>query len=303
MSAGMSETPDEPRPPGEDAGDQPPTAPIPQPPDDSLPPPSPPGSPTQQALNDLPPLDDDLVDAGGRRRWLSGGRLAAAGVAVVLLLGGGTAIALAGGDDGDGGSDGVASVDGTDGDQAQGDDSGGGNSGRPDASEMQDAMLEYAECMRDHGIDMPDPEFSGDGPGMVIQGGGPESGVAAGPGGDEFQAADDECNDVLDDIRGEMPQLSPEEIAEMQDKLVAMAECMRGKGYDMPDPQVTGEGGVQIEMRGGGGDGSGGPPSDEMQQDQQECSEEAGLEGGRFGGPPAGSSTDDADGGDDGSTT
>jgi len=288
----MSDTPDEPRPPDEGAGIQPPTTPLPQPPDES---------PTQQALNDLPPLDDDLPDGGGRRRWLGGGRLVAAGLAVVVLLGGGAAYALAGGDDGDGGSDGVATVDGSEGDQAQGDDTSGGDSGRPDRSEMQDAMLEYAECMRDHGIDMPDPEFGGDGPGMVIQGGGPETG-AAGPGGDEFEAADEECNDVLEDIRGEMPQLSPEEIAEMQDKLVAMAECMRGKGYDMPDPQVNGDGGVQIEMRGGVADGTGGPPSEEMQQDQQECSEEAGLENGRFGGPPGGGSTN-GEGSDDGSTT
>jgi hypothetical protein len=268
-------------------------APMPQPPYDS---------PTQQALNDLPPLDGDLETAQAGRRWLGGRRLVAAGVAAVVLLGGGVAFAFAGGDDGDGGSDGVASVNGSDGDQAQADDSSGGNAGRVDQSEMQDAMLEYAECMRDHGIDMPDPEFDGDGPGMVIQGGGPES-RAAGPGGDDFEAADEECNDVLEDVRGEMPELSPEEIAEMQDKLVAMAECMRGKGYDMPDPQVSGDGGVQIQMRGGGA-ATDGAPSEEMQQDQQECSEEAGLENGPLGGPGGGSTTGGgSDDGDDGGTT
>ena len=30
-------------------------------------------------------------------------------------------------------------------------------------AEMQAQMLEFAECMREHGIDMPDPEFGADG--------------------------------------------------------------------------------------------------------------------------------------------
>ena len=33
----------------------------------------------------------------------------------------------------------------------------------PDMSEMQDQMLAFARCMREHGVDMPDPEFSEDG--------------------------------------------------------------------------------------------------------------------------------------------
>ena len=36
----------------------------------------------------------------------------------------------------------------------------------PDPEElerMQEQMLEFAECMREHGVDFPDPVFSGDG--------------------------------------------------------------------------------------------------------------------------------------------
>jgi hypothetical protein len=259
-------------------------------------------SETQQALNDLPPLDDEVPEAGKRRR-LRRGRLVAASVAVLALLGGGVALAR-GGDGGGGGSDGVATVDSSDGDQAQADDQSGGNSGRPDQSEMQDAMLEYAQCMRDQGIDMPDPEFNGDGGGMVIQGGGPggEGGSTGGPGpeSDEFQAADDECSSILDDVRGDMPQLSPEEVAEMQDKLVAMAQCMRDKGYDMPDPEVSSDGGVQIQMQGGGPDGPGDPRSEQFQADQQECNDQAGLENGPLGG--GGGPETDSSGSDGGST-
>jgi hypothetical protein len=322
----MNDTPDEPRPPGEDPGDQqdrwpyrqtdsppstdeavgavgasqpgqPPMEPASQPPYDD----------TNPGFGDLPPLDED--EAPPRRRLLSGGRLVAASVAVVVLLGGGVALARGGDSDGDG-SDGVATVDGSSGDQAaDADDQGGGNSGRPDQSEMQDAMLEYAECMRDHGIDMPDPEFSGDGGGMVIQGGGPDGGGSTGggpaPDSDEFEAADDACSDIMDDVRGDMPQLSPEEQAEMQDKLVAMAQCMRDKGYDMPDPEVNGDGGVQIQMRGGPGgpQGDGSGPDEQMQQDQEECNEQAGMENGPLGGPGGGPATDSSGDDGDGGTT
>jgi hypothetical protein len=320
----MNDTPDEPRPPGEDPGDHqdrgphgptPPTTPSAGGP--PLEPPAQPPfeSPTQQALNDLPPLDDDLAEPTGRRRFLSGGRLAAAGLAVVVLLGGGVALAR-GGDDGDGGSDGVATVDGGEGAQADDDDGGGGGGGGPvDESEMQDAMLEYAECMREHGIDMPDPEFDGEGGGMVIQREAPAAGggTTGGPGDEDFEAAQEACGEIMEEVRSQMPQLSPEEIAEMQDKLVAMAECMRGKGYDMPDPQVNEDGGVQIEMRGGGPQsgpaGVGDPRNDEFRDDQEACNDEVGLENGpmgRRGGPGGGSDDEDSDEGSDddgGSTT
>jgi hypothetical protein len=64
----------------------------------------------------------------------------------------------------------------------------------PDPEEqaaLEDALLAYAQCMRDHGIDFPDPEFSGGG---VIQGGGNFD-----PNDPEFQDADEECKHFLDD--------------------------------------------------------------------------------------------------------
>ncbi len=65
----------------------------------------------------------------------------------------------------------------------------------------------------------------------------------------------------------------------MQDQLTAMAECMRARGHDMPDPQVADDGGVRITReprrgRRGAGDG---PPDEEFEQDMEECSEEAGM--------------------------
>ena len=63
-------------------------------------------------------------------------------------------------------------------------------------------MLGFAQCMRDHGIDMPDPEFENGG--MVRIGGGPGSngdeGPAFDPRSDAFQAAAEECRAQYGDL-------------------------------------------------------------------------------------------------------
>jgi hypothetical protein len=62
-----------------------------------------------------------------------------------------------------------------------------------DQAALQDALVEYAECMREHGIDMPDPEFAGDG-GFLQQ-----IGEGIDPGSEEFQEADEVCRPALED--------------------------------------------------------------------------------------------------------
>jgi hypothetical protein len=72
---------------------------------------------------------------------------------------------------------------------------GGGFAGRggQDQSELQDTLVEFAECMRDHGVDVDDPTFD-------------EGGQPTGRGDGffdidqddpEVQAAIDECQDIL----------------------------------------------------------------------------------------------------------
>jgi hypothetical protein len=73
---------------------------------------------------------------------------------------------------------------------------GGGNFSEEDRAEMQDAFLEYAQCMREHGIDMPDPDFSGDG-GAFRMGVGADG---MDPNDPTFEKADEACNDKLGDI-------------------------------------------------------------------------------------------------------
>ncbi len=197
-----------------------------------------------------------------RRRW--GGFTAS--LALIVLLG-----ACGGG----GGGDGVASLGG---DSASG--SNGGGSGSDDGGELtdaerQDAFRKYAQCMRERGIDMPDPQFESGpdgGGGVIIQGE-----AAAGSEGrdpEKFEEADKACRKhlegVIDERRG---QLDPEEEERMKQRALDFAKCMREHGIDMPDPQF-GEGGRVTQQIGPGGID---PNDPKFQEAQEECAEETGM--------------------------
>jgi hypothetical protein len=70
--------------------------------------------------------------------------------------------------------------------------------GSIDRTEIEDTLYEFAACMRDNGIDMPDPDFSSFGTprGEPGEGGGPFGG-AIDPDDPEFQKALEACEDVF----------------------------------------------------------------------------------------------------------
>ena len=59
-----------------------------------------------------------------------------------------------------------------------------------DTTEIEDMLLAYAECMRDNGVDMPDPDFSSGG-GVIDLGA---------IGGEDFEAAEAACSPLLADL-------------------------------------------------------------------------------------------------------
>ncbi len=109
-----------------------------------------------------------------------------------------------------------------------------GGEGKKDSEEQ---LLAFAKCMREQGIDFPDPVD--DGTGLV----------RFGPEGDfdpqKLQDAHGECAPLLPDEGGE---LDPETAAALQDAMVEYAACMRDQGIDMPDPT---DGGLLIDAREG----------------------------------------------------
>src|SRR5690348_8193826 len=81
---------------------------------------------------------------------------------------------------------------------------------------------EFAQCMRDHGVDMPDPQTADSGGVRITVTGGPNSNT---------DAAMEACKDKLPN-GGTPPSMSPEQ----QEQLRQFAQCMREHGVDMPDP-------------------------------------------------------------------
>ncbi|HEY4025422.1 MAG TPA: hypothetical protein VGO86_03240 [Candidatus Dormibacteraeota bacterium] len=79
--------------------------------------------------------------------------------------------------------------------------SGGVNGGRADPKVL-DAMTKFAQCMRDHGIPMQDPQATNGG-GIRISGG--DSGTGGGPKGDpesdQFKQAQQACQHYMDQVR------------------------------------------------------------------------------------------------------
>lgn len=175
----------------------------------------------------------------------------------------------------DGGTDGIASL-GTATTTA-----GGDEATTPTSIDPEEAMLAYAECMREEGIDMPDPEFVGEGGGsggvIAITADADDEGRRDGPGVDfdseEFEAAQETCGPIMDEAIGDI-EVDPERQAEMREQMLEYSQCMRDHGIDFPDPEFGPNGQVTMSM--GSDDG---PPSKAEQEAMQEASEECAADG------------------------
>ncbi|GAA4537129.1 hypothetical protein [Amycolatopsis samaneae] len=110
------------------------------------------------------------------------------------------------------------------------------NGGNADKAADMDAMRAYAKCMREHGVDMPDPTD-----------GGMMSLPAMQPGDTKMEAATTACKKLLPN-GGEPKKLTPEEL----DKQRQQAKCMREHGVNMSDPNPDGGGqGISIDASDG----------------------------------------------------
>jgi hypothetical protein len=116
-------------------------------------------------------------------------------------------------------------------------------SGTTTTIDPEEAMLEFARCMREHGVDMPDPGTQGRGRITFGARAGDEEQV------EEFEEAQEACRQYLQ--AAGPGSLDAEDRQKLQDAMVAFARCMRGKGFDVPDPDVSGGGGIIMRARPG----------------------------------------------------
>ena len=111
-------------------------------------------------------------------------------------------------------------------------------------TDPQQAGLDFARCMREHGIDMPDPKADGGGMVMIGPGAGDGSVSAAPAPPAGFQEADKACRHHLEGLIADGGgALDLKE----QDRALKFAKCMRENGVNMPDPDFS-NGRVQIAI-------------------------------------------------------
>ncbi len=149
--------------------------------------------------------------------------------------------------------------------------------------DQDEALLAYAQCLRDNGIDVDDPQ-AGVGGARAVLGGGPRGGdTGIDRRSEEFIAANESCVHILEAAR---PEIDPEEEQERLEEQLALAQCIRDQGFEeYPDPAIGSDGRLErvrgqemaemaIDRR-----------SPEFQEAISACRDEMGLEDGPgFGG-------------------
>ncbi|MDO8363311.1 MAG: hypothetical protein Q7V88_10485 [Actinomycetota bacterium] len=149
------------------------------------------------------------------------------------------------------------------------------------AIDAQEAMLAYAACMRENGVDMADPTFDADGNrtgGGIGGGAGPDSGID--PRSDEFRAAQEVCGALIEGVSfGGGPGGGLDREA-TQTALTDFTACLRDEGLDVDD--------ITFGPPGGAGTGDGAPTPDGSLPTPDGSVPGGGFDGGPNGAPPGG---------------
>lgn len=90
----------------------------------------------------------------------------------------------------------------------------------------EDAKLAFARCMRENGVDVPDPGSGKQGSRVI----------GKNAGGEKLERALEKCRSLLQ-AGGVLPDLKDPEV---RDRYVEFARCMRENGVDVPDPAPDG---------------------------------------------------------------
>lgn len=143
-----------------------------------------------------------------------------------------------------------------------------------------DALLAFATCMRDQGVDFADPVAQSDGTLAFTRPGGGDGGGFDESQLSQLQAARDACSDLIEGLAFGGPGGRPNQGEFDSGAFVAFAQCMRDNGVEeYPDPPASGRPDFdairQLDTE-----------SDAFVAASRTCSAEVGLEGRMGGGPP-----------------
>lgn len=112
--------------------------------------------------------------------------------------------------------------------------SGAAPKGSPTPAQREQAFLKFTQCMRDHGIQMPDPTTDSNGNLQMSR-----------PTNVQFDNQSDRqklrtaSNACRSNLKGIFQQFTPQQRAQLQDNLLKLAQCMRANGVNMPDPNFS----------------------------------------------------------------
>lgn len=125
----------------------------------------------------------------------------------------------------------------------------------PESVDAEQAMLAITQCLRDGGIDVGDPIIDNNGnpqlPPFSFQTGGPGNDVDPEAEMKAMEAVMTVCQHHLDGVVFDGTEQG--NMAEVEDTFVAYAECMRNHGIDMPDPDFSAGGIVDLGTMDAGG--------------------------------------------------
>ncbi len=111
------------------------------------------------------------------------------------------------------------------------------------STDQRQAFLDFAKCMRDNGVDFPDPTFDADGQVQINPG---QGAGRIDPQSDAFKA----CSEKLAAVQG---QIGPNGAGGAdRESTLAFAKCLRDNGVDFADPTFDANGNIDF---------SAGPPA------------------------------------------
>jgi len=104
-----------------------------------------------------------------------------------------------------------------------------------DAAEAEESLLAFTACLREQGIDIPDPQPDASGnlrlgtPGGILE-------LADSLDREQIEQARDACAVHLEGIAQQFDRM---DMTALEDVLLDYAACMREAGYDLPDPDLS----------------------------------------------------------------
>lgn len=135
----------------------------------------------------------------------------------------------------------------------------------------EEAILRFVGCLRENGIDLPDPQFGPEG----VRFADPTALLRIDLRSSQFLDAIEACGDLLAALQ---PELDPAQQAEQVEQQLELAECYRREGVDVPDPDPV-RGWTISLMRGEDGKLAFDPFSPAFLAASEVCLAEVGMEG------------------------